>query len=199
MFPLLMRLLLLVEGGVPRAAGRQGAAWQPPGIVPVRNARAQDVTRRRQVAGNGCRTDDQAGRQLSGAARLAYWNLLEYPKPIQLSGNLWPDTQSTYFLSRFACRVGATLTLRAVSRIMRFRFAYALQGRAGHARVYRRGSVGKAIAPDPASTNPFGRQQPAGRNRGTIPSASWPCAAGMPGTRCPTRFMRAGWRRGFRW
>ena len=132
-------------------------SWQPPGIVPVRNARAQDVTRLGDKSlETVVRTDDRYGHDsfFQGPRGWPYWNLLEYPKPIQ-NPNLWPDTQSTYFLSRFALPAGATLTLRGPFPHARY-FAYALyKAERGTFVSTGEGLVGKAIAPDPGSTNPF--------------------------------------------
>ena len=116
--------------------------WAPPGIVPVSNARAagRDPLRR-QIAGDG----DPHRRALwrrpffQGPRGWPYWNLLEYPKPIQ-NPNLWPDTQSTYFLSRFAMPAGSTLTLRGPFPRARY-FKLALYKAAGrHVRLDRRGA-----------------------------------------------------------
>lgn len=132
-------------------------SWQPPGIIPVRNDRAQNVTRFGDKSlETVVRTDDRYGHDpfFQGPRGWPYWNLLEYPKPIQ-NPNLWPDTQSTYFLSRFALPAGATLTLRGPFPQARY-FKYALY-------KFERGTfvstgedlAGKAIIPDPGSTNPF--------------------------------------------
>lgn len=132
-------------------------SWQPPGIIPVRNDRAQNVTRFGDKSlETVVRTDDRYGHDsfFQGPRGWPYWNLLEYPKPIQ-NPNLWPDTQSTYFLSRFALPAGATLTLRGPFPHARY-FALSLyKAERGTFVSTGEGLVGKAIAPDPGSTNPF--------------------------------------------
>lgn len=131
--------------------------WQPPGIIPVQNIRAQDVTRFGDKSlETVIRTDDRYGHDsfFQGPRGWPYWNLLEYPKPIQ-NPNLWPDTQSTYFLSRFALPVGSTLTLRGPFPHARY-FGYALYKAQGGTFVSTgEALVGKAITPDPGSVNPF--------------------------------------------
>jgi len=131
--------------------------WHPPGIIPVRNARAQDVTRFGDKSlETVVRTDDRYGHDsfFQGPRGWPYWNMLEYPKPIQ-NPNLWPDTQSTYFLSRFALPAGSTLTLRgAFPRARYFKFALYKSARGTFVSTGE-DLAGKAIVPDPGSTNPF--------------------------------------------
>jgi hypothetical protein len=131
--------------------------WQPPGVIPVRNLRAQGVTRFGDKSlETVVRTDDRYGHDgfFQGPRGWPYWNLLEYPKPIQ-NPNLWPDTQSTYFLSRFALPAGSTLTLRGPFPHARY-FGYSLYKAEGGTFVSTgEALVGKAIAPDPGSVNPF--------------------------------------------
>lgn len=131
--------------------------WQPPGVIPVRNARAQNVTRFGDKSlETVIRTDERYGHDgfFQGPRGWPYWNLLEYPKPIQ-NPNLWPDTQSTYFLSRFALPAGSTLTLRGEFPRARY-FKYALYKSARGTFVSNGEDLaGKAIVPDPGSTNPF--------------------------------------------
>ena len=84
-----------------------------------------------------------------------YWNLLEYPKPIQ-NPNLWPDTQSTYFLSRFALPAGQHADPARPVPAGALLQACALQGRAAApscrpARIW----PARTSLPDPGSTNPF--------------------------------------------
>lgn len=131
--------------------------WAPPGIVPVSNARALDVTRFGDKSlETVIRTDQRYGghKFFQGPRGWPYWKLLEYPKPIQ-NPNLWPDTQSTYFLSRFAVPAGSTLTLRgSFPRARYFKFAlYKAEG--GTFVSIGEDLAGKDIAPDPGSTNPF--------------------------------------------
>jgi hypothetical protein len=131
--------------------------WQPPGIVPVRNDRAQNVTRFGDKSlETVIRTDERYGDNsfFQGPRGWPYWNLLEYPKPIQ-NPNLWPDTQSTYFLARFALPAGSTLTLRGeFPRARYFKFAL-YKAERGTFVSTGENLAGKAIVPDPGSTNPF--------------------------------------------
>lgn len=131
--------------------------WQPPGVIPVRNDRARDVTRFGDKSlETVVRTDDRYGHDsfFQGPRGWPYWTLLEYPKPIQ-NPNLWPDTQSTYFLSRFSLPVGSTLTLRGEFPRARY-FKYALYKSARGTFVSTGEDLaGKAIIPDPGSTNSF--------------------------------------------
>jgi hypothetical protein len=131
--------------------------WQPPGVIPVRNDRAQNVTRFGDKSlETVIRTDERYGDDsfFQGPRGWPYWNLLEYPKPIQ-NPNLWPDTQSTYFLSRFALPAGSTLTLRGeFPRARYFKFALYKSERGTFVSTGEN-LAGKAIVPDPGSTNPF--------------------------------------------
>ncbi len=131
--------------------------WQPPGVIPVRNDRAQGVTRYGDKSlETVVRTDDRYGHDsfFQGPRGWPYWKMLEYPKPIQ-NPNLWPDTQSTYFLSRFALPAGSTLTLRGAFPRARY-FKYALyKSERGTFVSTGEDLAGKAIVPDPGSTNPF--------------------------------------------
>jgi hypothetical protein len=131
--------------------------WKPPGIVPIANLNAQKAKRigdkSQEVA---IRTDDRYGSDpfFNGPRGYPYWNYLEYPKPIQ-NPNLWPDTQSTYFLSRIHLPAGATLTFRGEYPRARY-FKYALYRWNGQTFISTgEDLVGKAIAPDAGSTNPF--------------------------------------------
>ena len=88
-------------------------AWKPPAIVPVRNLNALAVTRFGDKSlENIVRTDERYGHDgvFQGPRGWAYWNHLEYPKPIQ-NPNLWPDTQSTYFLGRLELPAGSVMTM----------------------------------------------------------------------------------------
>jgi hypothetical protein len=106
--------------------------------------------------GNVIRTDDRYGHDglFQGPRGWAYWNFLERPKPIQ-NPNLWPDTQSTYFIGRFAMPPGSSMTLRGRFPYARF-FQFALY-------KFQRAtfvSIGEALRgsdfePDPGSINPF--------------------------------------------
>src|SRR5262249_5915118 len=87
--------------------------WKPPAIVNVDNLRALDKPRFGDKSlENLIRTDDRYGgdRLFHGPRGWGYWNHLEYPRPIQ-DPNLWPDTQSTYFIGQLELSAGATLTL----------------------------------------------------------------------------------------
>ncbi|MGL5017214.1 MAG: DUF1254 domain-containing protein, partial [Luteolibacter sp.] len=131
--------------------------WKPPGIVPVANLNAQRAKRigdkSQEVA---IRTDDRYGSDpfFNGPRGYPYWNYLEYPKPIQ-NPNLWPDTQSTYFLSRMNLPAGASLTFKGGYPRARY-FKYALYRWNGQTFLsIGEDIVGKDIAPDEGSTNPF--------------------------------------------
>jgi hypothetical protein len=131
--------------------------WKPPGVVPVRNLKALDVTRFGDKSlENLVRTDERYGHDglFQGPRGWGYWNHLENPKPIQ-NPNLWPDTQSTYFLGRLAMPTGSSLTLNfAYPRARYFQFALY---KSEHNTFVSTGEylAGKDIAPDPGSTNPF--------------------------------------------
>ncbi|MCA1300573.1 DUF1254 domain-containing protein [Stappia indica] len=131
--------------------------WSPPGIEPVSNSRADNVTRFGDKSlETVIRTDQRYGGDpfFQGPRGWPYWNLLEYPKPIQ-NPNLWPDAQSTYFLSRFDLPPRSTLTLRGeFPRARYFKFAlYKAEG--GTFVSIGEDIAGWNIAPDPGSTNPF--------------------------------------------
>jgi len=132
-------------------------SWAPPGIVPVTNRRAEDVARFGDKSlETVIRTDQRYGGHpfFQGPRGWPYWNFLEYPKPIQ-NPNLWPDMQSTYFLSRFALPEDATLTLRGPFPRARY-FKLALYKAEGGTFVSTGEDLaGWAIAPDPGSANPF--------------------------------------------
>lgn len=143
--------------GTPSVLPPGDGTWAPPGIVPVSNARARDATRFGDKSlETVIRTDDRYGANpfFQGPRGWPYWNLLEYPKPIQ-NPNLWPDTQSTYFLSRFAMPAGSTLTLRGPFPRARY-FKLALYKAEGGTFVSTGEDIaGKDIVADPGSTNPF--------------------------------------------
>lgn len=132
-------------------------SWSPPGIVPVTNEQAQDVTRFGDKSlETVIRTDERYGGDpfFQGPRGWPYWNYLEYAKPIQ-NPNLWPDMQSTYFLSRLAMPAGSTLTLRGPFPRARY-FKLALY-KAEHGTFVSIGEAlaGPEITSDPGSTNPF--------------------------------------------
>ncbi len=143
--------------GAPSVLPLGQGSWAPPGIVPVTNARAEDVKRFGDKSlETVIRTDQRYGDDpfFQGPRGWPYWNYLEYPKPIQ-NPNLWPDMQSTYFLSRFALPAGSTLTLRGPFPRARY-FKLALY-KAERGTFVSTGEdlAGWSIEPDPGSTNPF--------------------------------------------
>ncbi len=138
--------------------------WKPPAVVPV--GRAKSVSGAGGVSAedrpgdksleNIIRTDERYGHDglFQGPRGWVYWNCLEHPKPIQ-NPNLWPDTQSTYFLARFAMPAGSSLTLHFKYPHARY-FQFALYKSKRNTFV----STGEAltgphIEPDVGSTNPF--------------------------------------------
>jgi hypothetical protein len=130
--------------------------WGPPGIVPVNNLNALDVTRPGDKSlENIIRTDERYGHDglFQGPRGWAYWNHLEYPKPIQ-NPNLWPDTQSTYFLGRLAMPAGSGLNLHFTYPHARY-FNFALYKWEHNTFVATEALSGQNIDPDPGSTNPF--------------------------------------------
>ena len=117
--------------------------WQPPAIVPVSNLNALDVTRFGDKSlENIIRTDNRYGHDglFQGPRGWGYWNYLEYPRPIQ-NPNLWPDMQSTYFIGRLAMPAGSTLHAELHLPARPLLPVRALQGRARHLRLHRRGSL----------------------------------------------------------
>jgi hypothetical protein len=131
--------------------------WKPPGILPITNLNAERVERIGDKSlENTVRTDDRYGSDpfFNGPRGYPYWNYLEYPKPIQ-NPNLWPDTQSTYFLARMNLPAGATLTFKGEYPRARY-FKYALYRWNGQTFLSIGEDIdGKNIAPDKGSTNPF--------------------------------------------
>ncbi len=102
------------------------------------------------------RTDERYGRDglFQGPRGWNYWTRLEHPKPIQ-NPNLWPDSNSTYFISRFAMPAGSRLNVHFKYPHARY-FQFALYKWERNTFV----STGEAIAgprtePDSGSTNPF--------------------------------------------
>ena len=131
--------------------------WAPPGIIPVTNLTATGARRFGDKSlETVVRTDQRYGGDpfFQGPRGWAYWTKLEYPKPIQ-NPNLWPDSQSTYFLSRFEMPKGSTLTLKGpFPRARYFKFALYKAERGTFVSINEELS-GWDIAPDPGSTNPF--------------------------------------------
>ena len=131
--------------------------WKPPGLVPVRNFNALGVKRfGDKSVENIVRTDTRYGHDglLQGPRGWAYWNHLEYPRPIQ-NPNLWPDKQSTYFIGRLAMPAGSSLTLHYTYPHSRY-FQFALYMWDGTTFISTGEALaGKDIEPDPGSTNPY--------------------------------------------
>jgi hypothetical protein len=131
--------------------------WQPPAVVPVSNLNAQGKKHFGDKSlENAIRTDERYGHDglFQGPRGLAYWTHLEYPKPIQ-NPNLWPDTQSTYFLGRLAMPAGSRLKMNFVYPHARY-FQLAMYKAERNTLV----STGEAVAghdiePDSGSVNPF--------------------------------------------
>ena len=138
-------------------------SWQPP---PVAKSGAVawvpgDKIRRKLRAGDKPRecvliTDERYGQDalFQGPRGWPYWNDLPNPKPIQ-NPNLWPDTQSTYFVSHFVMPAGSTLTVK--SRFPRARYFQFALYKAEHNTFVSIGEAlsGPDIEPDPGSVNPF--------------------------------------------
>lgn len=132
-------------------------SWKPPALVPVRNLNAVGVRHYGDKSlENIVRTDERYGHDglFQGPRGWVYWNHLEYPKPIQ-NPNLWPDTQSTYFIGRLALPAGSSLQLNYTFPHARY-FQFALY-KAEHGTFVSIGQSieGPVIEPDPGSTNPF--------------------------------------------
>lgn len=131
-------------------------AWKPPGIVPARNLNAQDVRRfGNKSLENIVRTDERYGHDgvFQGPRGWDFWNHLEYPKPIQ-NPNLWPDTQSIYFLGRLEMPAGSILTMDFTYPQARY-FQFALYRWEHNTFVASDAIAGPDIEPQPGSTNPF--------------------------------------------
>ena len=131
-------------------------SWQPPGIIKVRNLNALGVRRLGDKSiENIVRTDERYGHDgvFQGPRGWAYWNNLEYPKPIQ-DPNLWPDTQSTYFLGRLDMPVGSQVTMDFTYPQARY-FQFALYRWERNTFVAADAIAGPDIVPEPGSTNPF--------------------------------------------
>lgn len=132
-------------------------AWQPPAIIPVSNLNSLKMKRPGfKSLENVVRTDTRYGSDglFQGPRGWAYWNYLEYPRPIQ-NPNLWPDMQSTYFIGRLAMPAGSSLTLNYTYPHARY-FQFALYKEEGGTFVSTGEALsGKGIEPNPGSTNPF--------------------------------------------
>lgn len=130
---------------------RSGAAsWVPGGKI-HRTLHTGDKSRECVLI-----TDQRYGHDdlFQGPRGWPYWNDLPNPKPIQ-NPNLWPDTQSTYFLSHFVMPPGSTLTFHSKFPHARY-FQFALY-KAEHNTFVSIGEAlrGPDIEPDPGSVNPF--------------------------------------------
>ena len=132
-------------------------SWRPPALVPVQNLNALGVKRfGDKSVENIVRTDTRYGHDglFLGPRGWVYWNHLEYPRPIQ-NPNLWPDSQSTYFLGQLAMPAGSSLTLHYTYPHARY-FQFALYMWDGTTFVSKgEAMAGKDIEPDPGSTNPY--------------------------------------------
>lgn len=132
-------------------------SWSPPPILPVEHSKSLGVNRFGDKSiENIVRTDTRYGHDglFGGPRGWAYWTHLEYPRPIQ-NPNLWPDSQSTYFLGQLQMPKGASLAFKYQYPHARY-FQFALYSWNGQTFVSTGEAVaGKDIEPDPGSTNPF--------------------------------------------
>lgn len=131
--------------------------WAPSPLTPVKHFKALGVKHLGDKSvENIVRTDTRYGHDglFLGPRGWAYWNHLEYPRPIQ-NPNLWPDSQSTYFLGQLKLPAGASLTMHYTYPHSRY-FQFALYTWNGQTFVSTgQALAGKDIEPDPGSTNPF--------------------------------------------
>ena len=144
------------KDGAPSVYPLGKGSWKPPAIVPVRNLNALAVTRLGDKSlENIVRTDERYGHDgvFQGPRGWGYWNHLEYPKPIQ-NPNLWPDTQSTYFLGRLELPAGSVMTMDFRYPQARY-FQFALYRWERNTFVAADAIAGPEIEPEPGSTNPF--------------------------------------------
>ena len=105
---------------------------------------------------NIVRTDERYGhdRFFQGPRGWPYWNHLEQPRPIQ-NPNLWPDCQSTYFVSQFELPAGSTLTVHFSFPHARY-MQFALYKAEGDTFVSTGDYFsGAKLEPDAGSTNPY--------------------------------------------
>lgn len=138
-------------------------SWAPPPIMrvePAEHAARERIHRRLRPGDKSfesvVRTDERYGSDglFQGPRGWPYWNDLTDPKPIQ-NPNLWPDTQSTYFLSQFAMPAGSSMTLRFQYPHARY-FQFALYKEQNNTFVSTGQALkGPEIEPDPGSANPF--------------------------------------------
>ena len=101
------------------------------------------------------RTDERYGHDglFQGPRGWTYWNGLEHARPIQ-NPNLWPEKQSTYFLSQFELPAGSTLTWRFEYPHARY-FQFALYKRENNTFVSTgEFFAGAQLEPDAASRTP---------------------------------------------
>ena len=137
--------------------------WTPPAVVPAEKSStpmSQKIGRPRRPGDksveNIVRTDERYGHDalFQGPRGWAYWNNLERPRQIQ-NPNLWPDTQSTYFIGRFNLPAGCSLTIPLEFPHARY-FQFALYKNQNNTFISIGESLtGPIIEPDPGSTNPF--------------------------------------------
>jgi hypothetical protein len=132
-------------------------SWEPPPLMPVQHLKAQGIRHfGDKSVENVVRTDTRYGHDglFQGPRGWAYWNKLEYPRPVQ-NPNLWPDSQSTYFIGRLKMPPGSRLMLHYTYPHARY-FQFALYKWDGTTFVSTgQALAGKNIEPDPGSTNPF--------------------------------------------
>jgi hypothetical protein len=132
-------------------------SWSPPAILPVEHSKALGVKRFGDKSIEKIvRTDTRYGHDglFGGPRGWAYWTHLEYPRPIQ-NPNLWPDSQSTYFIGQLQMPKGASLTMHYTYPHARY-FQFALYSWNGQTFVSTGEAVaGKDIEPEPGSINPF--------------------------------------------
>ena len=137
-------------------------SWNPPPVVPVGIVSKKTSLHERHLRygdkslENIVRTDERYGHDglFQGPRGWVYWNNLENPSPIQ-NPNLWPDTQSTYFIGRFALPPGCSLTLPMKFPRSRY-FQFALYKSQNNTFVSIGESLtGPNIDPDSGSINPF--------------------------------------------
>ena len=158
------------------SARARGPGSRPPWCR-CSNLNAQDVKRFGDKSlENFIRTDTRYGHDglFQGPRGWGYWNYLEYPRPIQ-NPNLWPDMQSTYFIGRLALPAGAQPDAELHLSARPLLPVRALQGRARHLRLDRRGAGGAAdSSPTRARPTRSGSAPTGSPSSATSRCASWP-------------------------
>ncbi|MCJ8169550.1 DUF1254 domain-containing protein [Atopomonas sediminilitoris] len=136
--------------------------WQPPKIEAVTHLNTVGAKRPGDKAMETViRTDERYGADplFHGPRGVGYWRDLAYAAPIQ-NPNLWPDTQSTYFLSTLRMPAGSQLVFDGEYPYARY-FKLALYRWQGNTFVSTgEDMAGDEIAPNPGSINPFVVGQP---------------------------------------